>query len=210
MWTPSAAIASASPPAISHCCRRQPAERSASSTHSRISGSQTALLTTFSCWIWATKKLPKAKTSPPTRRTEPPGSQHPQQAIREAAGQEQVQRPRNLEERVGAQDRAEQQVRRVEHPQLAVREQRVAAEDQRHPERQVAGVKLLQVPAHQRQVEQLGVALEKIEPRNRSSRNSTSVQSAAPGTAQISTATATGCQPTGDPLPPLPLRTGET
>jgi hypothetical protein len=70
-----------------------------------------------------------------------------------------MQRPRDLQERVRAQEGREQHVWRVEHPELAVREERIAAEDQRHPEWQVALVHLLQVPPEQWQIEQIGVAL---------------------------------------------------
>ena len=82
----------------------------------------------------------ESEHQPADQRPDSPRSKHPQQGKHEGAAQEQVQRPGDRHVAVRPGQQPDRPVERVQHPHLAIGEQRIATEDQRNPERQVSGL----------------------------------------------------------------------
>src|SRR5262249_1284770 len=101
----------------------------------------------------------KREDEPDRRGAAPRQAERTAVEVPEAAGEREMEHPQAGEPGAWAEQEHRHETERVERAGLAVGEDRVAAEDVRVPEREMAGLELLGDVAHQRMVEEECVTL---------------------------------------------------
>ena len=102
----------------------------------------------------------------PERAAGPPDPEHPAESVQAGRRQQVMGAPDQDERHVHRQQQQRQDVGRVEQADLAVRDHRVAGEDQRTPQWEPPRRQLLRQPDRQRIVERAGIALVPHDPWN--------------------------------------------